>query len=42
MDEFQLMATVLSMVLGLRVARLLLALVTVFRIRRKSPIDSLR
>ena len=39
MDEFRLMATVLSMVLGLGVTRLLLALVTVFRIRRQSPID---
>ena len=39
MDEFRLMATVLSMVLGLGVTRLLLALVTVFRIRRQAPID---
>jgi hypothetical protein len=39
MDDFRMMATVLSMVLGLGVTRLLLGLVTVFRIRRTSPAD---
>ena len=39
MDEFRMMATVLSMVLGLGVTRLLLGFVTVFRIRRVSPAD---
>lgn len=39
MDAFRTMATVLSMVLGLGVTRLLLGLVTVFRIRRTSRPD---
>lgn len=39
MSNFPIIATVLSMVLGLSVTRLLLGLVTVFRIRRTSPID---
>ncbi|MDQ6434280.1 hypothetical protein RB623_09485 [Mesorhizobium sp. LHD-90] len=39
MDEFRMMATVLSMILGLGVTRLLLGLVTVFRIRRTAPVD---
>ena len=39
MDEFRMMATVLSMVLGLGVTRLLLGLVTVFRIRLTSRTD---
>jgi hypothetical protein len=37
--HFPIVATVLSMVLGLSVTRLLLGLVTVFRIRRSSPVD---
>ena len=39
MEEFRMMATVLSMVLGLGVTRLLLGLVTVFRIRHQSRVD---
>ncbi|MDI7863496.1 hypothetical protein MRS76_16190 [Rhizobiaceae bacterium n13] len=39
MSSFPIIATILSMVLGLSVTRLLLGLVTVFRIRRASPID---
>ena len=39
MDEFRMIATVLSMVLGLGVTRLLLGLVTIFRIRRDSAVD---
>ncbi len=39
MYSFQIIATVLSMVLGLSVTRLLLGLVTVFRIRDTAPID---
>ncbi|GLK79240.1 hypothetical protein [Methylopila turkensis] len=39
MANFPIIATVLSMVLGLSVTRLLLGLVTVFRIRRVSPPD---
>lgn len=37
--NFPIVATVISMVLGLSVTRLLTGLVTVFRIRRKSPLD---
>ncbi|WP_313606748.1 hypothetical protein [Rhizobium sp.] len=36
---FPILATVISMVLGLSVTRLLTGLVTVFRIRRRSPLD---
>ena len=39
MNNFPIVATVLSLVLGLSVTRLLLGLVTVFRIRRTSPVD---
>lgn len=39
MEEFRVVATVLSMVLGLGVTRLLLGLVTVFRTRTTSRID---
>ncbi|UGY10193.1 hypothetical protein [Phyllobacterium pellucidum] len=39
MTDFSRIVTVLSMVLGLGVTRLLLGLVTVFRIRRESPLD---
>lgn len=39
MSSFPIIATILSMVLGLSVTRLLLGLVTVFRIRRTSPVD---
>lgn len=39
MSNFPVIATILSMVLGLSVTRLLLGLVTVFRIRRTSPAD---
>jgi hypothetical protein len=39
MDDFRMIATVLSMVLGLGVTRLLLALVTIFRIRQRCPPD---
>lgn len=39
MTDFGRIVTVLSMVLGLGVTRLLLGLVTVFRIRRESPLD---
>lgn len=39
MSEFGRIATVLSMVLGLAVTRLLLGLVTAFRIRRTSRLD---
>lgn len=39
MTNFPIVATVLSMVLGLSVTRLLLGLVTIFRIRRTSPVD---
>ncbi len=39
MYSFPIIATVLSMVLGLSVTRLLLGLVTVFRIRDTAPID---
>jgi hypothetical protein len=39
MDEFRMIATVLSLVLGLGVTRLLLGLVGVFRARGQSPVD---
>jgi hypothetical protein len=39
MSNFPIIATILSMVLGLSVTRLLIGLVTVFRIRRVSPVD---
>lgn len=39
MTNFPIVATVLSMVLGLSVTRLLLGLVTIFRIRRTSTAD---
>lgn len=39
MDEFRMIATVLSMVLGLGVTRLLLGVVAVFRARQQSPVD---
>jgi len=39
LTNFPIVATVLSMVLGLSVTRLLLGLVTIFRIRRTSPAD---
>ena len=39
MDDFRMISTVLSIVLGLGVSRLLLGLVTVFRIRRRSRPD---
>lgn len=39
MSNFSIVATVLSLVLGLSVTRVLLGLVTVFRIRHTSPVD---
>lgn len=39
MSNFPIVATVLSMVLGLSVTRLLLGFLTVFRIRRGAPVD---
>jgi hypothetical protein len=39
MNSFPIVATVISMVLGLSITRLLLGLVTVFRIRRTSSAD---
>lgn len=39
MNNFPIVATVLSMILGLSVTRLLLGLVTVFRIRRSAKPD---
>lgn len=39
MNSFPIVATVLSMILGLSVTRLLLGLVTIFRIRRTSKLD---
>lgn len=39
MDEFRTISTVLSMILGLGVTRLLLGMVNVFRIRRQCAID---
>jgi hypothetical protein len=39
LSSFPVVATILSMVLGLSVTRLLLSLVTIFRIRRTSPWD---
>lgn len=39
MSSFPIIATILSMVLGLSVTRLLLGLVTVFRIRKTAPLD---
>lgn len=39
MSSFPIVATVISMVLGLSITRLLLGLVTVFRIRRTSSVD---
>lgn len=39
LSSFPIIATILSMVLGLSVTRLLLGIVTVFRIRRTAPMD---
>ncbi|MCO6049314.1 hypothetical protein NGM99_05860 [Mesorhizobium sp. RP14(2022)] len=39
MNSFPIVATVISMILGLSITRLLLGLVTVFRIRRSSQAD---
>ncbi|MGP9820095.1 hypothetical protein ACTZWW_08770 [Salinarimonas sp. NSM] len=39
MDEFRMISTILAMVLGLAVTRLLLGFVTVFRLRSRSAVD---